>query len=205
MLLWTTHVTDAHRPILEDIKRPGTTAWRSRLFEATPDQLFRPGAAPRRDRAWQRTAITVIRLSDKNRAVRRPHASSRGDRVHNHCVDCSEALGARQLAGPLHQTLGHFSGAAATEEERARAREVHQAAGDYAQARDVRIVLEAINRFESYFLQHHGRHGGLSRQPRPSGRHGMYDTFHANIEEQDPRRGVHPKHPPHQLRPHLGE
>jgi D-psicose/D-tagatose/L-ribulose 3-epimerase len=86
----------------------------------------------------------------------------------------------------LHQTLGHFSGSAPTDEERARARDVHRQAGDYASKHDVRIVLEAINRFECYFantMDQLARDLDTVDHPAVTG---MYDTFHANIEETDP-------------------
>ena len=99
----------------------------------------------------ERTAITVIPTLDKNPLSDDPtHRQAAIDYL-KHCVDCTQALGARQVAGPLHQTLGHFSGEGTTDKERARAREVHHVAGDYAAERDIRIVLEAVNRFESYF------------------------------------------------------
>src|SRR5277367_2449241 len=60
-------------------------------------------------------------------------------------------MGAKLVGGPLHSTLGHFSGSAPTEEERRRGVAFHQAAGEMARVRGVTLV-EAINRFEVYFL-----------------------------------------------------
>jgi D-psicose/D-tagatose/L-ribulose 3-epimerase len=134
----------------------------------------------------ERTAITVIPTLDKNPAVRRSDRTPGSDRLPETLRELRDALGSRQLAGPLHQTLGHFSGAATTDKERARAREVHHVAGDYAAAHDMRIVLEAINRFESYFANTmHDLAAYLDTVDHPAIT-GMYDTFHANIEELDP-------------------
>jgi len=134
----------------------------------------------------ERLAITVIPDVDKN-----PVSADAADRKRavdylNWCVDCTAALGASQLAGPVHQTIGIFSGAAPTGEERARARDVHRAVGDYAQANGVTVVLEALNRFEIYFantMDDLCAHVAAVGHPAIRA---MYDTFHANIEERDP-------------------
>ncbi|MBA3520670.1 MAG: sugar phosphate isomerase/epimerase [Rhizobiales bacterium] len=185
MLLWTTHVSEAHRAILEDLKATGYDGVEIPVFEGTPDDYARIGR-------WldeiglERTAITVIPTPDKNPLSDDPlHRQAAIDYL-NHSVDCSEALGSKQLAGPLHQTLGHFSGAPTTDKERARAREVHHVAGDYAAARKIRIVLEAINRFESYFVNTMDDLASYLDTVDHPAITGMYDTFHANIEELDP-------------------
>ena len=99
------------------------------------------------------------------------------------------ALGAKVVGGPLHSTLGHFSGEAPTEDERRRAVDFHRAAGEIAGKHGVTIALEAINRFECYFvntMSDLAAYVGAVAHPNVSA---MYDTFHANIEEkvQSPR------------------
>ena len=185
MLLWTTHVTKANRPLLEDIKATGYDGVEIPVFEGTPDHYLRLGRLLD-EIGLERTAITVIPTADKNPLSEDPlHRRAAIDYL-NFCVDCTEALGAGQIAGPLHQTLGHFSGAGPTDAERARAREVHHVAGDYAAARGMRIVLEAINRFESYFANTMDDLAAYLDTVAHPAVTGMYDTFHANIEEQDP-------------------
>jgi D-psicose/D-tagatose/L-ribulose 3-epimerase len=185
MLLWTTHVGDSHRAILEDIKATGYDGVEIPIFEGSPDDYAKIGRTLD-EIGLERTAITVIPTLDKNPLSDDPIERQAAIDYLKHCVDCADALGSRQLAGPLHQTLGHFSGAATTDKERARAREVHHVAGDYAAAHDMRIVLEAINRFESYFANTmHDLAAYLDTVDHPAIT-GMYDTFHANIEELDP-------------------
>jgi D-psicose/D-tagatose/L-ribulose 3-epimerase len=88
--------------------------------------------------------------------------------------------------GPLHQTLGVFSGAGPTEAERSRAREFHREIGDYAASRGNRIVLESLNRFECYFVNTMDDLAVYLDSVAHPAITGMYDTFHANIEEMDP-------------------
>ena len=185
MLLWTTFVTESHRAILEDIKSTGYDGVEIPVFEGTPDDYARLGTTLD-GMGLERTAITVIPSPDKNPLSEDPGVRRAAVDYLKYCIDCSEALGSRQLAGPLHQTLGLFSGAGPTEAERARARDVHREAGDYAAARGIRIALEAINRFECYFANTMDDLGAYLDSVAHPAVTGMYDTFHANIEEQDP-------------------
>ena len=67
-------------------------------------------------------------------------------------IDCTAALGAKIIVGPMHSEIGHFSGDGATAGERKRALAFHRKSGDYAAKKDVRFALEALNRLECYFL-----------------------------------------------------
>lgn len=185
MLLWTTRVDDAQRGLLEDIKATGYDGVEIPVFEGEPEEYAEIGRMLDQI-GLQRTAITVIPTPETNPLAEDPAIRRAAVAYINHCVDCSEALGAQQLAGPLQQTLGHFSGAAPTDRERERAREVHLAAGDYAAERGVRLVLEAVNRFESYFANTMGDLAAYLDAVAHPAVTGMYDTFHANIEERDP-------------------
>ena len=101
-------------------------------------------------------------------------------------IDCNKALGAPILAGPMHSEIGYFTGVPASKAERQRGVSFHRRAGDYAAGKNVRLAVEALNRFECYFLntmQQLSEH--LDEVDHPA-IEGMYDTFHANIEEKDP-------------------
>jgi D-psicose/D-tagatose/L-ribulose 3-epimerase len=155
------------------------------MFEGSPDHYARLGE--RLDGlGLERTVVSVIPSLDKN-----PLSSDAAQRAAaldymKWVVDCTAALGAKVVGGPLHSTLGHFSGSAPTAEERARAVEFHRRAGDYAGGKGVTFALEALNRFECYFLNTMAdlcQHLDAVGHPAIEG---MYDTFHANIEEKQP-------------------
>ncbi len=184
MLLWTTHVGPKHRAILEDLKATGYDGVEIPIFEGTPDHYSRLGETLD-EIGLERTAITIIPSLDKSPLGDADQRKGAVDWL-KHCLDCSAALGATQLAGPVHQPLGHFSGKGPTEAERKRAAGVHRKVGDYAAKRDIELVIEALNRFECYFANTMDQLAGyLDRVDHPAVT-GMYDTFHANIEEQDP-------------------
>lgn len=134
----------------------------------------------------ERTAISVIPSVDMHPLAEDAGARQKAVDYLKWCVDCTAALGADTIGGPLHQTLGHFSGSGTTEAEFDRAREVHGTVGDHAQASGVTIALEAINRFESYFANTMDDLCSYTRSLNHPAIRTMYDTFHANIEETDP-------------------
>jgi D-psicose/D-tagatose/L-ribulose 3-epimerase len=185
MLLWTTHLGEEHRPILEDLKATGYDGVEVPVFEGEPAHFERIGATLD-ELALERTAISAIGSEEHNPVS--PDAEVRRAAVEHlaHVVDCTAAAGATAVGGPLQQTLGWFSGSAPTEAELDRARDVLRAAGDHAAERGVKIVLEAVNRFEAYLATTMEQLGSLLDRIDHPAVTGMYDTFHANLEEQDP-------------------
>jgi D-psicose/D-tagatose/L-ribulose 3-epimerase len=184
MLLWTTHVTEKHRPILEELKKTGYDGVEIPIFEGTPDHYASVGRMLD-GIGLGRTTITAMPV-DRNPISADAATRKAATDYLKYCVDCTTALGADQLAGPVMQPLGHFSGKSPTNAERSRARSVHRKVGDYAAKRGVRIAVEAVNRFEIYFTNTmQGLADYLDFVDHPAIA-GMYDTFHANIEEADP-------------------
>ena len=76
MLLWTTHVTEEHRPILEDLKATGYDGVEIPVFEGTPDHYARLGRMLD-EIGLERTAITVIPLARQEPARRGRRRSGR--------------------------------------------------------------------------------------------------------------------------------
>lgn len=105
-------------------------------------------------------------------------------------LDCAIALGAESIGGPLHAPIGHFTGFGPTEDELARGAEAHHALVERASANGLYVSLEPLNRFETYFLNTAAQSRAyVDRVGHPAFRI-MYDTFHANIEEQDQARAI---------------
>ncbi len=184
MLLRTTHVTEEHYPELEKIKAAGFDGVEIPLFEGE-DAHFE---TLRKELDRQGLACSAVTVSPEEAS---PISSDPGVReaavehlkkVINH----SAILGADVLCGPYHQPLGEFSGEGATEDEKARAADVHRQAADAAQKVDLRLGIESLNRFECYFLNTLDDAAEYVRRVGHPAFGTMYDTFHANIEEKDP-------------------
>jgi D-psicose/D-tagatose/L-ribulose 3-epimerase len=105
-------------------------------------------------------------------------------------LDSAAALGAPMICGPLGAPLGVFSGAPPTAEEKARAVAYLQEVAPYAEERGVTIALEYLNRFEMYLTNTAADLAALVREVAHPRIRMMYDTFHAHIEEKDPRAAL---------------
>ncbi|MFK7855066.1 MAG: sugar phosphate isomerase/epimerase family protein [Granulosicoccus sp.] len=185
MLLWTTSLNEEHRTLLEDLKATGYDGVEVPVFDGTPDDYANIGRMLD-DLELGRTAISVIPTLDKNPLAADADTRQASVDYLNWCADCTAALGADTVGGPLHQTLGEFSGSATTEDEFDRAREVHTRAGDYARNNGITFALEAVNRFESYFANTMGQLDSYVESLNHPAVKTMYDTFHANLEEAKP-------------------
>ena len=185
MFLWTTNVSAEHEPILRDIKATGFDGVEIPIFEGTPDDYRRLGDMLDAI-GLERTAVAAMGDPAMNLIGADAATRAAGIAHVKWAIDCSAALGARTLSGPLHSTLGHFSGDGPTREEFERSIASQRVIGEHAALRDVTIGLEALNRFECYLVN---TMDALSAHVDEIGHpniRAMYDTFHANIEEADP-------------------
>ena len=185
LLLWTAHVTPKHRGIMEHIRRAGFDGVEIPMFEGDPNHYAMLGEILD-EVGLERTVVSVVPSRDKNPISAEKTEREAGLNYLKWVIDCSAALGAKIAGGPLHSTLGEFSGTGPSAQERKRAIGVHRKAGDYAAKKEVRIALEALNRFETYFVNTMDALCDYLDEVDHPNITGMYDTFHANIEEADP-------------------
>jgi D-psicose/D-tagatose/L-ribulose 3-epimerase len=184
MLLWTTHVTEEHEALLRDIRATGFDGVEVPIFEGDRDHYARLGDLLDRI-GLARTAVAAMGDPGQNLIGDRA-ARAAGVAHMRHVIDCAQALGAATLCGPLHSTLGHFSGQGPTAEEWQRSVSSQCAVGDHAAGRGVTVGLEVLNRFECYLVNTMAALSAhLDEIAHPAIR-AMYDTFHCNIEEADP-------------------
>jgi len=202
MLLWTTNVTTKHASILKDIKATGYDGVEIPIFEGTPDDYRRLGEMLDRI-GLERTAVSAMGDPAMN-LIGDAVARKAGVAFVRNAIDCAEALGAKLLSGPLHSTIGAFTGVGPTSAEKKRSVSSQRAIGDHAAKHGVTIGLEALNRFECYLVN---TMADLSAHIEEIGHpniKAMYDTFHANIEEADPI-GAYSKHVKNIVHVHLSE
>lgn len=184
LLLWTTHMTEQHKGILQDLKKTGYDGVEVPIFEGDPDHYARMGELLDRI-GLGRTVVSVLGAGQNPLSPDKAQQKAAVERT-KWLIDCATALGANIVAGPMHSELGYFSGNGATTAERKRGLSYHKKAGDYAGKKNVKFALEALNRFECYFLNTMEQLSDyLDELDHPQIK-AMYDTFHANIEEKDP-------------------
>jgi D-psicose/D-tagatose/L-ribulose 3-epimerase len=183
-LLWATNLGPKHAKILKDLKKTGYDGVEVPVFGGKARQYAKLGKMLD-DIGLERTTITVIPPGSSPVSPDRKERAIAVDYL-KWVIDCSTAMGSRSIAGPLAQTLGQFTEKPPSDTERKRCRDVHRMAGDYAREHNVMMAIEAVNRFETYFVNTMDdlcRYVAMVGHPNVKA---MYDTFHANIEEADP-------------------
>ena len=203
MMLWTGHVTEQHTPILKDLKRCGYDGVEIPVFEGSRDHYARIGELLSKI-GLECTTVGILPSPEVNSLSPDPASRKAAVEHTKWVIDCTAALGARILAGPMHSAIGHFSGTALTAQERKRGIAYHRACGDYAARKNITFAVEALNRFECYMFNTMAQLADYLDEVAHPHIHGMYDTFHANIEEKDPIAAI--KHiRKHMIHVHISE
>ncbi len=185
MLLWTTHVTEEHFGLLEKLARAGYDGVEVPVFEGQAAH-FEKVSRVLKDNGLGATVVSVIPDEEHNPISSEARHREGAVEYLKWVIDCSAALGADVICGPFYQPLGVFSGKGPTEEEKKRGAEVHRQAAEYACEANIMLAVEALNRFESYFLNLTDDAAAYARRVGHQNFGVLYDTFHANIEELDP-------------------
>jgi D-psicose/D-tagatose/L-ribulose 3-epimerase len=185
LLLWTGHVTDAHRSVLQALKDTGFDGVEVPLFDVSDAAHYRNLGALLDDIGLERTAVAII--PDEAHSPVSPQPAHRQGAVDHlrRVIDCGAALGAQVLAGPWFQPLGQFTGERPSESELEHCAEVHRQVLPAMREAGLIPALEPLNRFEAYLLNTCEQAAAYSARVG-EGFGILYDTFHANIEEKDP-------------------
>ncbi|OYW99999.1 MAG: isomerase [Rhizobiales bacterium 32-66-8] len=138
----------------------------------------------------RRTATAVIPSIEANPVSSDADKRHAGRQHLDWALDCAMALGAESLGGPFHAPIGHFTGCGPTEDELRHGAEAHRAMAERAGANGLYLSLEPLNRFETYFLNTMAQARAYRDRVDHQAFRIMYDTFHANIEEQSQPRAI---------------
>ncbi|MGD9511145.1 MAG: sugar phosphate isomerase/epimerase family protein [Geminicoccaceae bacterium] len=191
LLLWTTHVGEEHLPLLAELKRAGYDGVELPIFAGAPEHFARIGRVLKEE-GLRCTGVTV--LPDAAHSSISPDPACRRGAVERlrWAIDCLAAAGGEVLAGPFYQPLGQFTGEPPTAQERDGIVATHQEAAEHAARHGIRLSVEPLNRFECHALNTVADAAAVvDRVGRPN--YGLlYDTFHTNIEEQDPVGAIAP-------------
>ena len=191
MLLWSTDVSGPeYQPVFEMLRDAGFDGVEVPIFDTSPESFA----------GYEKLGA---RLSDLGLEALGVGARSGDDSPISPTPRCGSAASSdqrrgrhlrrprrRTICGPLGAPLGYFSGAGPTPDEGKRAVESLRAAAEHAQTRDVTIVVEYLNRFEMYLINCAADAAALVREVDHPNCRMMYDTFHAHIEEKDPRAAL---------------
>ncbi|ODS52835.1 MAG: sugar phosphate isomerase [Acidobacteria bacterium SCN 69-37] len=180
--IWSADFTPAHLDLLPRIKAGG--------FDGVEIPIFRPAqfaAATIRRSAeavgLERTAVASL-LPDLSLISDDADVRQRTVQHLRDVVQATAELGARLFTGPSYAPVGYLPGRRRTDDEWKRAIEGYQQLGETLETYDVSLGIEALNRFETFFLNTAADGAALCdavSHPRVGL---LFDTFHANIEEK---------------------
>lgn len=188
LLLWATHITQEHFPILRDLKAAG--------FDGVEIPIFEGDAGHYRRVRTELDALglgcTTVTVVGPDANPISPDASCRAKAVERlrWVIDMNHILGSRRMCGPFHSPLAVFSGQGPTEDEKQRAADTLRQAAGFAQQAGVTLCIEYLNRFECYFLTTAKDAKALVQAVNHPSFRTMYDTFHAHIEEKNPAGAI---------------
>ena len=189
LLLWTDHVTEAQDVIVDQIKVLGFDAAEVPIFNTSDLAPYARLGKRLKSLGLGATAVTVmgpeINPISSDRKVR-DAAVEHLDRV----MECGQQFGCEILCGPLHSAIGVFSGTGPTEDEFKYGVETLQRAAEKAQARNIVLAIEYLNRFENYFLTTMAQNVRFVRAVNHPACKMMYDSFHAHIEEKNQAEAI---------------
>jgi D-psicose/D-tagatose/L-ribulose 3-epimerase len=182
LLLWTTHVTSEHFPLLAKLKQVGYDGVEIPLFDG--DVAHYKTIRKELDNLGLRCTTVACATPEANPIS--PDSALRKAAVDRlkWAIEMTATLGGDNLCGPYHSPLGVFSGAGPTGDEKKRAVEVLRQAAEEAKKAKVMLGIEYLNRFECYFLTTAVDARALVKAVDHPNFRMMYDTFHANIEEK---------------------
>jgi len=188
LLLWTTHVTAEHFPILGHLKEVGYDGVEVPLFEGKADH-YKTIRKALDNLGLSCTTVTCVGPEANPIS---PDAAIRKAALDHHkwAIEMTSILGSEILAGPYHSAIGSFTGAGPTEDEKKRATEILQHSAEEAKKAKVRLAVEYLNRFECYFLTTAADARALVQRVNHPNFRMMYDTFHAHIEEKNPAQAI---------------
>lgn len=185
LLLWTSHVTEQHFPLLQKLKNAGYDGVEIPILEGAPPHYAKVLKAVR-DNGLACAVVTNMPDAEHNPVSPEKKLRDNALDFMKRVIDCTHALETDLLCGPFYQPVGLFTGTGPTEEEMRRAAEHARLSAEYAAPAGITLAVEFLNRFEAYVLT---TMDGVADHVKSVGMpnfKAMFDTFHANIEENDP-------------------
>lgn len=132
-------------------------------------------------------AVTLM-LEDRNLVAGKEADRAASVQYVKDCVTMTKELDG-QVVDVVPGTVGKIEPDASPEEEWEWAVEGMKEIYDHAQKEGIRIAIEPINRFETYFINRADQALELAKETGPDCGVAL-DTFHMNIEERDPYQAI---------------
>ena len=184
LLLWTDAPTAEHLYLLEKIKNWGYDGVELPLDYMTDESVLLYRDELRR-LGLEATGIISIAACDGDPISDDSSLREAALAYYRRCIDKAEILGITTVGGPLYQGLGRFTGNGPTVVEKERCVIFLKKIAPYAQKKNITLAGEAINRFETFFVNTIAQ-GTEIVDATACDNVGLHvDTYHGNFEELD--------------------
>ncbi|MBI5087055.1 MAG: sugar phosphate isomerase/epimerase [Acidobacteria bacterium] len=181
-LIWTASFELEHLPLLPRIRERG--------FDGVEIPIFHPASTPvaaiRAGLEASGLEVTTCSVIPGGLSVFDVDPGVRAKALDHLklCIETTAALGGALLAGPVYSPVGWLPGRRRTADEWARAAESLAALDGTLAACGVKLAIEPLNRFETFFLNTAADAAELCHAIGSPNVGILFDTFHANIEEK---------------------
>jgi D-psicose/D-tagatose/L-ribulose 3-epimerase len=182
-LLWTAGFSEAHLPLIAKAKALGLDG----IELATFDFASFPAAAARRELEAQQMPGVLCSALVAGMSLATDDAALRAQSMAflQAGVRATAEAGLSLFIGPFCSAVGYLPGRRRTDEEWKRCVDGLQELGRYSEGYNVRVAVEPLNRFETFFLNTAADAKRLCEEVAHPNIGVLYDTFHANIEEKN--------------------
>jgi len=183
LLLWTDTLTDHLFPQVEKIKAMGFDVVELPMFDKDVANCEKWGK--RLDEIGLLRSGTCAYGPDDNMISDDPKVRRSGIDANKKILDCCAAAGCTVMAGDSYSALGCFTNKGPTSDEWKWAIDGMREVAEHAQKVNVKIAVEALNRFECYFINCAADGARFVKEVNHPYCGMMYDTFHSHIEEKN--------------------
>jgi len=187
-MVWTTRVNDTQEALFSSIKSWGFDG--VELFLSPQEPADIPTVRRMLENNHLECTACSVLPRDCHLVSPQPEVRARSVEFLKTCVDRTAELGARLVCGPMYAGLGVMTGRRRNTYEWNWAVEGLQKVAQHAEAQQVKICLEPLNRFETYFLNTLEDAARLVHDIGAPNVKIHFDTFHSNIEEKHPAEAL---------------
>jgi len=193
LLAWSAAVSNEMLPVAERLKKIGYDGIEC-FLGAENRKVYQEFGSEVNDLDLDVTCVMTMG-PDENPISASEEVRQKGlDRI-KWAIDRADDLNAELICGPMHSAHATFADKAPDEDEYKRSAEVLARAGEYAAQANIRLALEALNRFECYLCNTMEQLLTLVRKVDQPSVTALFDTHHANIEEKNLREAIHTVEP----------
>ncbi|MBI4902469.1 MAG: sugar phosphate isomerase/epimerase [Acidobacteria bacterium] len=182
-LIWTTHFTEEHIPLLAKMKAAGFDGVELPMFN--PDGY--PGKTIRRALEDSGLGLTFCSIVPGGMSLVDADATARANGLEHirKIIYLAAEMGCETVAGPIYSPVGYLPGRRRTAEEWKNAIESYHTLAVTLDECKVDLAIEPLNRFETFFLNTTADGVALCEAVNHPRIGLLVDTFHCNVEEKD--------------------